>query len=103
MRADEVWLKNPGPSLQQGNCNLVDAAKQKGIKKFVLMSSLLTNGAAVGQRFNPGYIILNLFGNVLVQKLAVCYPADISKSGLQDVTDLVLAVSDTSMCLCVAE
>lgn len=56
----------------QGNCNLVDAAKQKGISRFVLMSSLLTNGAAVGQRFNPGYIILNLFGNVLVQKLEVC-------------------------------
>ena len=38
----------------QGNVNLVDAAVAKKIGKFVLMSSLLTNGAAVGQRFNPG-------------------------------------------------
>lgn len=34
--------------------NLVDAAVAKKVGKFVLLSSLLTNGAAVGQRFNPG-------------------------------------------------
>jgi hypothetical protein len=38
----------------QGNVNLVNAALVKKVGKFVLLSSLLTNGAAVGQRFNPG-------------------------------------------------
>ena len=56
----------------QGNVNLVDAAVAQKVGKFVLMSSLLTNGAAVGQAWNPGYVFLNLFGGVLTQKLVVC-------------------------------
>lgn len=98
----------------QGNVALVDAALKKNIRKFVLMSSLLTNGKEAGQSLNPGtisfepfplwrrvcdivnvsqettkmfnslllsgcdllnshagYIFLNLFGNVLNEKLVV--------------------------------
>lgn len=38
----------------QGNVALVDAALQKNISKFVLMSSLLANGKEAGQALNPG-------------------------------------------------
>ena len=40
----------------QGNVALVDAALKKNIRKFVLMSSLLTNGKEAGQSLNPGTI-----------------------------------------------
>lgn len=55
----------------QGTLHLVDAAKQAGVKKFVLMSSLLTNGREAGQGTNPNFIVLNLFGGVLDEKLKV--------------------------------
>lgn len=48
---------------------MVDACKQKGIKRLVLVSSILVNGAAIGQIFNPVYILLNIFGLTLVAKL----------------------------------
>lgn len=35
------------------------------------MSSLLTNGRDAGQGSNPNFIVLNLFGGVLDQKLKV--------------------------------
>ena len=35
---------------------LVDAALKKNVRKFVLMSSLLTNGKEAGQSLNPGVI-----------------------------------------------
>ena len=35
------------------------------------MSSLLTNGRDAGQGTNPNFIVLNLFGGVLDQKLKV--------------------------------
>ena len=38
----------------QGNKKLVDAALKKKISRFVLMSSLLTNGKEAGQSLNPG-------------------------------------------------
>lgn len=57
--------------LLQGTLHLVDAAKKAGVKKFVLMSSLLTNGREAGQGTNPNFIVLNLFGGVLDQKLKV--------------------------------
>jgi hypothetical protein len=44
----------------QGNVNLVDAAVAGKVGRFVLMSSLLTNGAAAGQAWNPGKPILAL-------------------------------------------
>ena len=55
----------------QGTLHLVDAAKRAGVKKFVLMSSLLTNGRDAGQGTNPNFVVLNLFGGVLDQKLKV--------------------------------
>ncbi|GIL89556.1 hypothetical protein Vretimale_1887 [Volvox reticuliferus] len=60
---------------EQGTINLVDAALRSasagsgGVRKFVLVSSLLTNAAAVGQATNPNYLLLNLFGGVLICKL----------------------------------
>lgn len=52
----------------QGTINLVDAAKRRGVSKFVLMSSLLTNGRAIGQGFNPIFLLINGFGGVLDKK-----------------------------------
>jgi len=54
---------------ETGTKALVDAAKAKGVAKFVLVSSLLTNAPAVGQSENPNYKFLNLFGQVLDHKL----------------------------------
>lgn len=53
-----------------GTKNLVDASKAAGACKFVLISSLLTNAQAVGQKDNPNYKFLNYFGGVLDQKKA---------------------------------
>jgi uncharacterized protein YbjT (DUF2867 family) len=47
---------------KKGVIKLVDAAKQAGVKKFVLQTSILTNGAEKGERFNPVYLLLNLTG-----------------------------------------
>jgi len=64
----------------QGTLHLVDAAKKAGVKKFVLMSSLLTNGRDAGQGTNPNFIVLNLFGGVLDQKLKVFFSAPCNSS-----------------------
>ena len=53
----------------EGTRRLVDAARAAGVKKFVLVTSLLTNAKAVGQGDNPNYKFLNLFGGVLDRKL----------------------------------
>ncbi|XP_010516594.1 PREDICTED: uncharacterized protein At2g34460, chloroplastic-like [Camelina sativa] len=52
-----------------GTVNLVDACRKQGVERFVLVSSILVNGAAMGQILNPAYIFLNLFGLTLVAKL----------------------------------
>lgn len=52
-----------------GTVNLVDACRKKGVERFVLISSILVNGAAMGQILNPAYIFLNVFGLTLVAKL----------------------------------
>ncbi|KAG0577830.1 hypothetical protein KC19_5G184900 [Ceratodon purpureus] len=52
-----------------GTKNMVDACKQRGINRMVLVSSILVNGAAIGQIFNPAYIVLNIFGLTLIAKL----------------------------------
>ncbi|KAL7430213.1 hypothetical protein ACHAXM_002064 [Skeletonema potamos] len=52
-----------------GTCKLIDAAKAAGIKKIVLVSSILTNGRNWGQEKSPGFTITNAFGNVLDEKL----------------------------------
>merc|ERR1712216_613511 len=51
-----------------GTVALVDAAKKAGVKKVVMVSSILTNGRAWGQEKSPGFIT-NAFGGVLDEKL----------------------------------
>ena len=41
----------------------------EGVKKFVLVSSILTNGRAWGQANSPGFQITNAFGGVLDEKI----------------------------------
>lgn len=55
-----------------GTINLINAARSKSnVSKFVLLSSILTNGKAVGQGANPAFVFLELFsGGVLSRKLA---------------------------------
>eukprot|EP00967_Tisochrysis_lutea_P135641 scaffold240986_cov32-Tisochrysis_lutea.AAC.1 len=52
-----------------GTVALVDAAKAAGVKKVVLVSSILTDGPAWGQEKSPGYQVTNAFGHVLEEKL----------------------------------
>ncbi|BAS97701.1 Os06g0360300, partial [Oryza sativa Japonica Group] len=52
-----------------GTVNLVEACRKAGVTRFILVSSILVNGAAMGQLLNPAYTVLNLFGLVLVAKL----------------------------------
>lgn len=52
-----------------GACKLMDAAKEVGVTKIVLLSSILTNARAWGQTQAPGYFVTNRLGNVLDQKL----------------------------------
>ncbi|XP_010904873.1 uncharacterized protein At2g34460, chloroplastic [Elaeis guineensis] len=52
-----------------GTVNLVEACRKIGVNRFILISSILVNGAAMGQVFNPAYIVLNVFGLTLIAKL----------------------------------
>ncbi|XP_030439643.2 uncharacterized protein At2g34460, chloroplastic [Syzygium oleosum] len=52
-----------------GTVNLVEACRKLGVNRFILISSILVNGAAMGQLLNPAYIFLNVFGLTLVAKL----------------------------------
>ncbi|XP_031474687.1 uncharacterized protein At2g34460, chloroplastic [Nymphaea colorata] len=52
-----------------GTVNLVDACRKVGVNRFILISSILVNGAAMGQILNPAYIFLNVFGLTLIAKL----------------------------------
>lgn len=52
-----------------GTCKLIDAAKAAGVKKVVMVSSILTNGRAWGQKDSPGFVITNAFGKVLDEKI----------------------------------
>ena len=52
-----------------GTCRLIDAAKEAGVKKVVLVSSILTNGRAWGQEKSPGFVVTNAFGGVLDEKI----------------------------------
>ncbi|CAN1150296.1 Uncharacterized protein At2g34460, chloroplastic [Linum perenne] len=63
-----------------GTINLVEACRKKGVDRFILVSSILVNGAAMGQLLNPAYIFLNIFGLTLVAKLQA--ESYIRKSGI---------------------
>jgi uncharacterized protein YbjT (DUF2867 family) len=52
-----------------GTCKLIDAAKLAGVKKIVMVSSILTDGKAWGQEQSPGYVATNAFGGALDEKL----------------------------------
>jgi len=52
-----------------GTVNLIDAAKAAGVKKIVLVSSILTDAGSWGQLNSPGYQVTNAFGHVLEEKL----------------------------------
>jgi len=55
----------------QGVIKLIDAAKKAGVKKFVLQTSILTNGKAIGEGFNPIFLVLNAITGALDKKLEV--------------------------------
>lgn len=63
-----------------GTCALVDAAKKAGVKKVVMISSILSNGRAWGQEKSPGFVVTNAFGNVLDEKIVA--ESYLRKSGL---------------------
>ncbi|XP_075478352.1 uncharacterized protein At2g34460, chloroplastic-like isoform X1 [Primulina tabacum] len=63
-----------------GTVNLVEACQKRGVNRFILISSILVNGASMGQLLNPAYIFLNVFGLTLVAKLQA--EQDIRKSGI---------------------
>lgn len=52
-----------------GTCRLIEAAKNAGVKKVVMVSSILTNARSWGQEQAPGFVVTNAFGNVLDEKL----------------------------------
>lgn len=52
-----------------GTIRLIDAAKQAGVGKVVMVSSILTNGRNWGQEKSPGFVITNAFGQVLDEKI----------------------------------
>ena len=53
----------------EGCVHIVDAAKAAGVKRVVLISSILTDGRAMGAADSPGFKITNAFGGVLDEKL----------------------------------
>merc|ERR1719201_3066224 len=64
-----------------GTVKLIDAAKAAGVKKVVLVSSILTDAGAWGQLDSAGYKITNAFGHVLEEKLVA--ENYLRKSGLE--------------------
>ncbi|KAK9839047.1 hypothetical protein WJX74_008408 [Apatococcus lobatus] len=92
----------------KGTKNLVDAAKKTGAKQVVMLSSLLTNGAAKGQGTNPNFLFLNLFGGVLNKKheaelylrdsglaWTIVRPGGLSKEPESAVGNLIIRGEDT--------
>mmetsp|Transcript_8080 Transcript_8080/g.22424 ORF Transcript_8080/g.22424 Transcript_8080/m.22424 type:complete len:312 (+) Transcript_8080:59-994(+) len=52
-----------------GTKKLIQAAKDAGVSKVVLVSSILTNGRGWGQQDSPGFVATNAFGGALDEKL----------------------------------
>lgn len=98
---------------ERGTISLVDGAKLAGgVTKFVLVSSLLTNAAAVGQADNPNYKFLNVFGGVLEKKLVaekylrasgldytIVRPGGLSNEPESAVGNLIISGEDTLFAL----
>ena len=61
---------NPAKVDHLGTDNLVAAAAAADVKRFILVTSLLTNAKAAGQANNDNYKFLNALGGVLDEKLA---------------------------------
>ena len=51
-----------------GNKKIIDACIQSNVRKIILVTSLLTSGIESGQFLNPQFILLNLFGGLLLNK-----------------------------------
>ena len=66
--ADNCWVS------LQGVIKLIDAAKQAGVRKFVLQTSILTNGKAINEGLNPIFLVLNAVTGALDKKLEVNAP-----------------------------
>jgi hypothetical protein len=52
----------------EGTKRLITACQKENVQRFVLVSSLLTNGMVSGQILNPQYILLNCFRGILIWK-----------------------------------
>lgn len=52
----------------KGTVKTIDACVDARVGKYILVSSILTNGLAAGQLLNPQYLLLNAIGGVLVWK-----------------------------------
>jgi uncharacterized protein YbjT (DUF2867 family) len=63
------WKKQAEAVDNIGTIKLIDAAKEAGVKKVVMVSALLTDADAWGQRNTPVHQATNFFGGVLDQKL----------------------------------
>ena len=93
---------------EEGTIRLIQAASAVDVSRFILLSSILTNGAAVAP-FAPAYLFLQLFsGSVLTHKLAaekalaasgldwgVLRPGGLTSDAAADVGGAVLARGDT--------
>ena len=52
----------------RGTVKTIDACVDARVGKYVMISSLLTNGLQSGQLLNPQFLLLNAFGGVLLWK-----------------------------------
>lgn len=70
-------------------CNVL-LLQSLGMKKFILVSSLLTNAKAVGQENNANYKFLNLFGGVREPCVCPCAGTRLHVLACQDCAPLFL-------------
>lgn len=93
---------------RKGVIKLIDAAKKAGVKKFVLQTSILTNGKAIGEGFNPIFLVLNAITGALDKKLesekylrasgldyTIVRPGGLKNDPPSEVGNLVLQNEDT--------
>ena len=102
---------NPAKVDHEGTDNLVAVATAPGssVKRFVLVTSLLTNAKAAGQGNNDNYKFLNALGGVLDEKLAaelnlrasgldyvIVRPGGLSNEAPEAVGNLIVRGEDTT-------